>query len=124
MDGEGDPDCRKCMEWNPAMQDRSLFNYYRKLIEIRSSHPALRTGSFTFLEAGPGGTKLAYERSLGDDLILVLINTEETAQTFRADVQERSWKNLFTGEPLRAERGKLSLKLPAYGYAVLQANMA
>lgn len=124
MDGEGDPDCRKCMEWNPAMQDRGLFNYYRKLIEIRSSHPALRTGSFTFLEAGPQGTKLAYERSLGDDLILVLINTEETAQTFRVDVLERSWENLFTGEPLRADRGKLSLKLPAYGYAVLQANMA
>ncbi|MHA6529445.1 alpha-glycosidase [Paenibacillus sp. BAC0078] len=121
MDGEGDPGCRKCMEWNPEKQDRELFSYYRKLIEIRGNHPALRTGAFTFLEAGPQGSKLAYERRLGDDIIVVLVNTEETAQTFRIDVEDRNWENLFTGDPLRAERGKLSLKLPAYGYAVLKA---
>lgn len=123
MDGGGDPDCRKCMEWDPERQDRDLFNFYRKLIEIRGSHPALRTGRFTFLEASAGGSKLAYERSLGDDLIIVLINTEETVQTFRLDVQERNWENLWTGEAIHAERGKLSLRLPAYGFAVLQANM-
>ena len=124
MDGGGDPDCRKCMEWNPERQDRDLFNFYRKLIEIRGSHPALRTGRFSFLEAGPQGSKLAYERSLGDDLIIVLINTDETAQTFRLDVPERDWVNLWNGEALRAERGKLSLRLPAYGFAVLQAQMS
>lgn len=124
MDGAGDPDCRKCMEWDPERQDRDLFNFYRKLIEIRGSHPALRTGRFTFLEAGAGGSKLAYERSLGDDLIIVLINTEETVQTFRLDVQERNWENLWTGEAIHAERGKLSLRLPAYGFAVLQAQMS
>lgn len=124
MDGGGDPDCRKCMEWDPERQDRNLFNFYRKLIEIRGSHPALRTGRFTFLEAAAGGSKLAYERSLGDDLIIVLINTEETVQTFRLDVQERNWENLWTGEAIHAERGKLSLRLPAYGFAVLQANMS
>lgn len=124
MDGGGDPDCRKCMEWNPERQDRDLFNFYRRLIEIRGAHPALRSGRFTFLEAGAGGSKLAYERSLGDDLVIVLINTEETVQTFRLDVQERDWENLWTGEALRAERGKLSLRLPAYGFAVLQAKLS
>lgn len=123
MDGEGDPACRKCMEWNPEKQDRELFSYYRKLIEIRGNHPALRTGAFTFLEAGRQGSKLAYERRLGDDIIVVLVNTEETAQTFSIDVEERNWENLFTGDSLRAERGKLSLKLPAYGYAVLKAQV-
>ncbi|WP_019912220.1 alpha-glycosidase [Paenibacillus sp. HW567] len=121
MDGEGDPGCRKCMEWNPEKQDRELFSYYRKLIEIRGNHPALRTGAFTFLEAGRQGSKLAYERRLGDDIIVVLINTEETAQTFRIDVEDRNWENLLTGDSLLAERGKLSLKLPAYGFAVLKA---
>lgn len=124
MDGAGDPDCRKCMEWNPERQDRDLFAFYRKLIDIRSAHPALRTGRFSFLEAGPQGSKLAYERSLGDDLIVVLINTDETAQTFRLDVLERDWVNLWNGEALRAERGKLSFKLPAYGFAILQAQMS
>lgn len=121
MDGDNDPGCRKCMEWDPAKQDRDLFSFYQKLIAVRSSHPALRSGAFRFLEAGRGGSKLAYERSQGDDIIIVLMNTEETAQTFRLNVEERSWENLFTGDSLRAERGMLSVKLPAYGYTVIKA---
>jgi glycosidase len=121
MDGEGDPGCRKCMEWDPQKQDRELFSFFRKLIEIRKDHPALRTGALTFLEAAPQGSKLAYERSLGDDIVMVLMNTEGTGQTFHIGVEERQWENLFTGESLRAERGKLSIKLPAYGYTVLKA---
>ncbi|MNW59629.1 Neopullulanase [compost metagenome] len=121
MDGENDPGCRKCMEWDPEKQDHDLFSFYRKLIEIRSNHPALRSGSFTFLEAGRDGSKLAFERSLGDEVIIILMNTEETAQTFRLDVEERNWTDLFTGDSLHAERGKLSLKLPAYGYTAIKA---
>jgi cyclomaltodextrinase / maltogenic alpha-amylase / neopullulanase len=121
MDGGPDPDCRKCMEWDIEKQDRHLFDFYRKLIDIRTSHPALRTGMITFLDAGRHGTKLAYERRLGDDIIIVLINTDETAQTFRMNVDERNWENVFTGDTVRAERGTLSIKLPAFGYSVIKA---
>ncbi len=121
MDGDGDPGCRKCMEWDPEKQDRDLFSYYRRLIAIRNSHPALRTGTFNFLEAGQQGSKLAYERRLGDDVVVVLINTEETAQTFRIDVEEVHWENVFTGDSMRTERGKLAVKLLGYGSAVLKA---
>lgn len=121
MDGEGDPDCRKCMEWDSEKQDQELFAFYRQLIQIRKDHPALRTGTFTFLEAAPQGSKLAYERRLDQQTILVLINSEETAQTFRIDVDERKWENLFTGDTLSTERSKLIVKMPAYGYAVLKA---
>ncbi|ASA20098.1 glycoside hydrolase family 13 protein [Paenibacillus donghaensis] len=121
MDGEGDPGCRKCMEWDPAKQDLELFAYYRTLIDIRNSHPALRTGTFTFLEAQRQGSKLAYERRLGEDVVVVLVNTEETAQTFRVNVEEVHWENVLTGDSLRTERGNLAVKLPAYGSAVLKA---
>ncbi|WHY21024.1 alpha-glycosidase [Paenibacillus sp. G2S3] len=121
MDGEGDPGCRKCMEWNPEKQDRNLFQFYRQLIQIRNDQPALRTGTFTFLEAGRQGSKIAYERRLDLQNIVVLINSEETAQTFRIDVDERNWENLFTGDTVSAERGKLIMKMPAYGFAILKA---
>ncbi|KGE18523.1 alpha-glycosidase [Paenibacillus wynnii] len=121
MDGGGDPDCRKCMEWDKDKQDLDLFEFYRRLIHIRASHPALRTGTLTFLEASRQGTKLAYERRLGDDILIVLVNTEETAQYFQLAVEERQWENVLTDAPLRAERGILSMKLPAFGYAVLKA---
>jgi glycosidase len=121
MDGDGDPGCRKCMEWNPEKQDRDLFEFYRQLIQIRNEQPALRTGTFTFLEAGRQGSKLAYERRLDLQTIVVLINSEETAQTFRIDVDEQNWENLLTGDTVRTERGKLIMKMPAYGFTILKA---
>ncbi|AIQ34762.1 cyclomaltodextrinase [Paenibacillus sp. FSL R5-0345] len=121
MDGDGDPGCRKCMEWNPEQQDHNLFEFYRQLIQIRHEQPALRTGTFTFLEAGRQGSKLAYERRIDLETIVVLINSEETAQTFRIDVDEKNWENLFTGDTVRAERGKLIMKMPAYGFTILKA---
>ncbi|MFC3749187.1 alpha-glycosidase [Paenibacillus sp. GCM10012306] len=121
MDGAGDPDCRKCMEWDPKKQDRALFDFYRRLIDIRASHPALRTGTITFLEAANHGSKLAYERRLGDDIVIVMVNTDETAQTLRVNVDESRWENVITGDSLRADRGKLTVKLPAYGYTIIKA---
>jgi len=122
MDGGFDPDCRKCMEWDREKQDREMFEFYRRLINIRNSHPALRTGILTFLEASHQGTKLAYERRLDDDVLIVLMNTEETAQYFQLNVEERNWENVLTDDIVRANRGTLSLKLPAFGYAILKAT--
>lgn len=121
MEGEGDPDCRRCMEWDTDKQDRSLFEFYRKLIDIRASHPALRTGTITFLEAERHGTKLAYERRLGDDVLIILLNTDQTTQSFRLNVEDKNWENVYTNQQLRAERGLLNVKLPAYGYVILKA---
>lgn len=41
MTGGPDPDCRRGMLWDPARQDRELFGYYQKLIQIRKQHPCL-----------------------------------------------------------------------------------
>lgn len=122
LDGGQDPKCRKCMVWDRDKQDRGLFEFYRKLIRIRKDHPALRTGSLAFLEAKSGEGKLAYERRLGDETVIVLMNREETGQTFKLNVQDAGWTNLFTGEPLKADRGVLSVRLPAYGFALLAAT--
>ncbi|WP_138495098.1 alpha-glycosidase [Paenibacillus pinistramenti] len=119
MDGEQDPDCRKCMVWEEENQDRMLFDFYRRLIEVRKSNPALRTGSLHFLQAEAGGTTLAYERRLGDESLLVLLNNDATIQTIQVAQPDGSWKDEFTGEVYEAKRGRLSVKLPAYGYAIL-----
>ncbi|AIQ63272.1 cyclomaltodextrinase [Paenibacillus stellifer] len=118
LDGGEDPGCRKCMEWDPNKQDRDLLAFYRKLIDIRKSHPALRTGTLTFLDAGNSG-KLAYERRLDGESVIVLFNREDSGVTFRLPVPEAGWRDLFTGEIYKADRGTLSVRLPASGYAVL-----
>ncbi|MNJ43204.1 Cyclomaltodextrinase [compost metagenome] len=119
MDGDQDPDCRKCMEWDTAKQDRDLFSFYQKLIAVRKELPALRTGSLHFLTAEPNGTKLAFERRLGEQSVLVLLNNDSAGQTIQVNAEGKAWANAFDGQQWLTERGILSVKLPAYGYAIL-----
>jgi glycosidase len=51
MDGGDDPDCRRPMIWDEKRWDKGTLAFYRKLIEIRQSHPALQRGALTMLEA-------------------------------------------------------------------------
>lgn len=51
MDGAGDPDCRRPMIWDERRWDKDTLAFYKRLIEIRQSHAALRHGALTVLEA-------------------------------------------------------------------------
>lgn len=39
LTGDGDPDCRKCMEWDPDKQDRDLYEFYGSMIALRKNTP-------------------------------------------------------------------------------------
>lgn len=38
MNGEGDPDCRKCMPWEADQQDADMFDFFKGLIAFRKAH--------------------------------------------------------------------------------------
>ncbi|MEF2966384.1 alpha-glycosidase [Paenibacillus sp. M1] len=120
LDGELDPGCRKCMEWDRDKQDQDLFAFYRKLIAVRKELAPLRTGSISFLIAEEGGSKLAYERKLGRDSVLVLLNNYDASQTLEVPAAGQAWRDAMGGQAYETEGGKLAVKLPAYGYAVLK----
>lgn len=121
MDGEHDPGCRKCMEWDESKQDRELFTYYQHLIELRKSHPALRTGSIHFLEAEQDGKKLAYARKDENETIVILTSTSEDPESFAVQVDGASYLDLLSGNEWPVTNGKLNMELPPFGYAVLKS---
>ncbi|HET7614554.1 MAG TPA: alpha-amylase family glycosyl hydrolase [Gemmatimonadaceae bacterium] len=63
---------------NVAVQDddsTSLLNHYRRLIHLRNSHQALRTGSLTMLATGDTtGTIAAWLRESGREAFLIVVN--------------------------------------------------
>ncbi|MNJ56456.1 Neopullulanase [compost metagenome] len=107
------------MEWDPDKQDRDLFAFYQKIIAVRKELPALRTGSIHFLVAEAQGSKLAFERRLGEQAVLVLVNNDSTVQTIQVNAEGDAWINRLDGKRWPAVSGTLSVKLPAYGYAIL-----
>jgi cyclomaltodextrinase / maltogenic alpha-amylase / neopullulanase len=78
MEGNKDPDCRRCFPWNwenigDEYDKRSLLlAYYKKLIAIRKGNPALRHGRFRTLQAE--SLFYAFERRTDDNHCIVAIN--------------------------------------------------
>lgn len=122
MDGGHDPGCRKCMEWDESKHDKDLFHFYQTLIKLRKEHSALRTGTFKFLKAEKNGGKIAYLREDDNETILIAVNNDKAGNTMTLPVLDRQWTNLWNGEGLSAKQGQLTVKLPAYGFAILKAG--
>lgn len=119
LDGEFDPDNRKCMEWDVSKQDRELFTYHQSVIALRKKHSALRTGAFRILLAEENGRCFAYERSDGQERIIVMMNPSEEARTVPVLLPAGEWKDGFTGELVSVSGGSYSDVLTPYEYRVL-----
>ena len=83
MEGDKDPDCRRCYPWDWEQQaekrgQRSeLLDYYKKLITVRKDNPALRHGVFHTLEADPHHQFYAFERHSPDNHCIVALNRSD-----------------------------------------------
>ena len=44
MTGGEDPDCRRGMVWDEKYQDKEMFAWYQKLIQMRKAHPVITEG--------------------------------------------------------------------------------
>lgn len=79
MEGGEDPDCRRTFNWDENTWDLTVYQYIRTLIHLRKEYAALRRGNFTWVDMEC--PLVAYERTLADQRILVLINTGEREVT-------------------------------------------
>ncbi len=74
MEGEHDPDNRRCMLWNKTEQDLDMFAFIQQLIKLRNDYPAFIMNDFTWHEASDN--VLVYEK--GD--LLFIINKNDTSR--------------------------------------------
>lgn len=121
MDGGEDPDCRKCMEWDEAKQDRELFRFYAELVRLRLAHRALRSGTYEVLCAESGKPVLAYAREADGERFIVAVNAGARAAALEAACPSAAWAVVFGEAELSTRGSTLSVLLPPYGYAILRA---
>ncbi len=88
----------------------SILNYYKELIRLRKSEPAVKDGKIEFLCRGQEAI-FAYRRILGDQEVLVFNNFTE-----KEVISDFAWddavyeKLLGNYQGIRTDRGKLSLR--------------
>lgn len=107
MWGANDPDCRKPMVW-PDLQyaaervhadgtlrsvedavefDRGLFDFYCRTIRLRRRLPVLSLGDFTALHIDDDQGIYAFERRLGRDWVIVVLNNSEQSRKVELELQ-------------------------------------
>ncbi|NQX69049.1 alpha-glycosidase [Paenibacillus alba] len=125
LTGEQDPDCRKCMEWDPAKQDRELFEFYKLMIQLRKKHEVLRFGRFSFLRADAEDGRIIYERRNKKEVFTIWMNqSEETALLAQpADTETEHWQDAFSGDPVKSVDGFVSIELEPFGYRILRRSL-
>jgi len=80
MAGGGDPDNRRMMQWTGLSGGQTkLLDHVKKLTAIRDAHAALRRGTRTTL--GSSNDTIAYKMQYNADVVYVVINRADSAQS-------------------------------------------
>jgi glycosidase len=130
MEGGPDPDCRRCMEWDPDRQDTTTRELYRRLIRLRQRYPWLTDGDWETVRAEAGQRLLIFRRtrrgvqdaSLREtepESLYVMINAGQTKFTYALSTPVAGiWRDAFTETTVVKQIG-LSGRVGPRGYAVL-----
>lgn len=70
MAGGGDPHCRRCMPWDPQQWNTGRRDFYKALIRLRRTSPALCAGGFQLLFAV--GETLAFLREAPEERLFIV----------------------------------------------------
>jgi len=136
MWGADDPDNRKPMVWEefdyePEKRhplgkqrpdddnnfDESLYDWYKKLAEIRNQQLALQTGQFRLLLANDERNILAFSRYLSNEkFCLVVLSRSTNSQNIEIPVKEfevdgRHLENVITRTRIQIENNKAIVKI-------------
>ena len=108
--GDNDPDCRKCMVWEAEKQNKELLNWYKTLIRLRKEHAAIRKGSYRSILSSDENDFLAFERTLENERIIVMLNKGDSV--FEMDTRGmEDGTDLITNENVKsATDGNLAIE--------------
>lgn len=124
LDGEYDPLNRKCMEWDPAKQNKELFTFFKHMIELRKTYPALRGNGLKFLTNREQPTLLAYERWDQQDHFLIVMNVAATpSSTLLLPSVSAKWKSIYGNASVKVGEKQVQLELTAYGFTILHTAL-
>lgn len=77
MTGGNDPDCRRGMVWDETYQNKEIYEWYRKLIQIRKQYPALTEGRIKDVFCDDVQGVFAITRELDGQELVLLAHTKE-----------------------------------------------
>jgi neopullulanase len=114
LDGEHKSN-RGCMVWEEEKQDRELFSFIKRLLELRKENPEFKSLSLEWFENNAETNVIAFRK--GD--ITFLVNNSEAAQvvSLPGHLVNREAEELFEAKRVKLE-DKINLK--PYSFVILK----
>ena len=82
MPGANDPDCRRGMYWDEEYQDKEMYNWYKKLMQVRKTHACIVEGEMIETIANDDEDMIVMIRKNGEETIAMLFNCGNSAKEF------------------------------------------
>lgn len=114
LEGSNPTLARATMPWDQTRWDHDLREFYRALIRLRRTSPALRHGGFEVLLAQ--GETLAFLRDAPEEQVIVVVQRCASSEPVRLALAERGFTNgqhfseVLSGATSSIEQGVLTLK--------------
>lgn len=93
MPGANDPDCRRGMYWDEEYQDKEMYNWYKKLMQVRKTHACIVEGEMIETIANNDEDTIVMIRKNGEETIAMLFNCGNSAKEFNEYAEKH---NLLT----------------------------
>lgn len=85
MTGGDDPDCRRGMVWDEKYQDKEMFAWYQKLIQMRKQYPSITEGREAGRSCDDVNRVLMIERELGEEKARIIFDFENYKVEFKVE---------------------------------------
>lgn len=82
MPGANDPDCRRGMYWDEEYQDKEMYNWYKKLMQIRKAHACIVEGEMIETITNDDDDTIVMIRKNGEETIAMLFNCGSNVKEF------------------------------------------
>ena len=88
MPGANDPDCRRGMYWDGEYQDKEMFQWYKKLLQIRKTHTCVVEGELIEISAKDEEETIVMISKNGEETIAMIFNCSTRMKEFNEYAQK------------------------------------
>ncbi|GAQ16189.1 neopullulanase [Oceanobacillus picturae] len=123
MSGGQDPGCRACMEWDSSRQDQDLFQFVQGLIALRKQNALFgNKATFRFLHADDEKNVLVYEKRLGNQQLVVMLNNSESLSHVSKTIFGRELNNEISlpTQKIEHQDSASEFEVPPLGWRIFE----
>jgi cyclomaltodextrinase / maltogenic alpha-amylase / neopullulanase len=116
--GEHDPDNRRCMVWEEEKQDLDMFQYLKRLIELRKQYASFKAVDLTWLDSSDETNHLVYKKQSENETTYFIINNQNQELNLSIDeLNGRVVTELYQNTKLTIQD---AITIEPYGFRIIQ----